>query len=146
MTTGAVARLCRGTSSYMAPEVHAGGVCTVESDIFSLGVILFEIMEETWRLRGEQDEGIARNYMVRTTFVTVPWCAQKSGASQSGVTCQRDGGSCVRLLPCAVQRVQKRYCPRTCLWAGCSLEKCLNKFVIDESGTAHAWAGGMIGT
>ncbi|RNF01906.1 putative MAP protein kinase [Trypanosoma rangeli] len=36
--------MLRGTALYMAPEVASGGRCTPQSDIFSLGISLLEML------------------------------------------------------------------------------------------------------
>ncbi|KAH9578805.1 Protein kinase domain [Trypanosoma melophagium] len=51
--------MLRGTALYMAPEVARGGRCTPQSDIFSLGISLLEMLlgRLPWRWSGTAPEG-----------------------------------------------------------------------------------------
>eukprot|EP01130_Rhizamoeba_saxonica_P009446 TRINITY_DN3841_c0_g1_i1.p1 TRINITY_DN3841_c0_g1~~TRINITY_DN3841_c0_g1_i1.p1 ORF type:complete len:810 (-),score=165.20 TRINITY_DN3841_c0_g1_i1:147-2576(-) len=44
----------RGTFAYCAPEVFNGGVCTAYSDVYSMGIVLWEILFVTMNNRYEQ--------------------------------------------------------------------------------------------
>ncbi|KAF8301877.1 putative protein kinase [Trypanosoma cruzi] len=51
--------MLRGTALYMAPEVAAGGRCTSQSDIFSLGISLLEMLlgRLPWKWSSKAPEG-----------------------------------------------------------------------------------------
>ncbi|MFA7184634.1 MAG: protein kinase, partial [Victivallales bacterium] len=50
-----------GTPCYMAPELIRGGLCNQQSDIFSLGMILFEIVTLEKAALGENVHDVLRN-------------------------------------------------------------------------------------
>ena len=41
-----------GTFHWMAPELMSGGKCTEKADIFSFGVVLYEILKADQPIRG----------------------------------------------------------------------------------------------
>jgi serine/threonine-protein kinase len=49
-----------GTPLYLAPEVLAGGPATVESDVYSLGVLLYHLLTRSYPVRGQTVRDVRR--------------------------------------------------------------------------------------
>ncbi len=68
-----------GTPNYMSPEQFLGEVITPASDIFSLGVVLYEIMSGTKPFKAEGEDSLskqvrtAKEVKLRTLNPKVPW-------------------------------------------------------------------------
>jgi len=53
----------RGTQSYMSPELSRGDAIDQRADIWSLGVILYEMLSGQLPFRGEDEDAVARSIM-----------------------------------------------------------------------------------
>jgi serine/threonine-protein kinase len=49
-----------GTPLYLAPELYTGGAATVQSDIYSLGVLLYRLATQSYPVKGRTTEEVRR--------------------------------------------------------------------------------------
>ncbi|MCH2365870.1 MAG: sigma 54-interacting transcriptional regulator [Planctomycetes bacterium] len=65
-TTGTESRELSGTIEYLAPEILEGGASTAQGDLYSFGIILYEIFQGRPPFHGKRAEKIIRGHLKDT--------------------------------------------------------------------------------
>ena len=73
LENGAVGKQIAGTVAYMSPEQARGEICDSRSDIFSLGVLLYEIVSGELPFRGDYEAAVQYALLNREPEIIVSW-------------------------------------------------------------------------